>query len=86
MKLIRNLCDHDDNQEVCVRTEKGDTEPFGVGQGVRQGCILSPTLFDLYAEFIIRRALDNWDEGLSIGDRKICNLWYADDTTIIGSN
>ncbi len=86
MKLIRNLYD---NQEVCVRTEKGDTEPFGVGQGVRQGCIRdirSPTFFNLYAEFIIRRALDNWNAGLSIGGRKINNWRYADDTTLLATN
>ena len=58
IKLISNLYD---GQQACVRTEKGDSELFNIGQGVRQGCILSPTLFNLYAEYIMRRALADWD-------------------------
>lgn len=83
VKLIRNLYD---NQQACVRTEKGDTDCFGIGQGVRQGCILSPTLFNLYAEYIMRRALADWDGGISFGGRKLSNLRYADDTTLIATD
>jgi hypothetical protein len=78
--LIRNLYD---GQAACVRTEKGNSDWFVLGQGVRQGCILSPSLFNLYAEFIMRRAMDGWSGGLSIGGRKVSNLRYADDTTLI---
>ena len=78
VKLISNLYD---NQQACVRTEKGDSDWFNIGQGVRQGCILSPTLFNLYAEYIMRRVLENWNGGLSIGGYKLSNLRYADDTT-----
>jgi hypothetical protein len=59
IKLISNLYD---NQQACVRTDKGDTDWFNIGQGVRQGCILSPALFNLYAEYIMRRALSDWIE------------------------
>ena len=80
VKLISNLYD---NQQACVRTEKGDSDWFNIGQGVRQGCILSPTLFNLYAEYIMRRVLENWNGGLSIGGYKLSNLRYADDTTLV---
>ena len=83
IKLISNLYD---GQQACVRTEKGDSELFNIGQGVMQGCILSPTLFNLYAEYIMRRALADWDRGLSVGDRSISNLRYADDTTLLATN
>ena len=62
--LIRNLYD---GQQACVRTEQGNSEWFNIGQGVRQGCILSPTLFNLYAEYIMRRAIDDSSGGISIG-------------------
>jgi len=51
--LLHNLYD---NQEAIVRTESGDTTSFGIGKGVRQGCVLSPTLFNLYAEMVVREA------------------------------
>ena len=82
-KLISNLYD---NQQACVRTEKGDSDWFNIGQGVRQGCILSPALFNLYAEYIMRRVLENWNGGLSIGGYKLCNLRYADDTTLVATS
>ena len=69
-----------------VRTEKGDSDWFNIGQGVRQGCILSPTLFNLYAEYIMRRVLENWNGGLSIGGYKLSNLRYADDTTLVATS
>jgi hypothetical protein len=79
--LLRNLYD---KQEAVVRTEAGDTEPFGVGKGVRQGCILSPYLFNLYSENIMRGAdLEEAEEGIRIGGRKVNNLRYADDTTLM---
>ena len=83
VKLISNLYD---NQQACVRTEKGDSDWFNIGQGVRQGCILSPTLFNLYAEYIMRRVLENWNGGLSIGGYKLSNLRYADDTTLAATS
>ena len=79
-KIIRSLYL---NQEATVRTESGDSEWFSIGQGVRQGCILSPYLFNIYAEYIMRRALDGVTGHVSIGGRKITNLRYADDTTLI---
>ena len=71
------------NQEATVRTEQGNTEWFGIGKGARQGCVLSPYLFNLYAERIMRDALDNRAGGVSLGGRKINNLRYADDTTLV---
>ena len=83
IKLISNLYD---NQQACVHTDKGDSDWFGIGQGVRQGCILSPSLFNLYAEYIMRRALADWNRGLSVGGRNISNLRYADDTTLLATS
>ena len=83
IKLITNLYD---SQQACVRTAKGDSDLFNIGQGVRQGCILSPALFNLYAEYIMRRALADWDRGLPVGGRRISNLRYADDTTLVATN
>ena len=72
-----------DNQQATVRVEGGDTEPFGIGKGVRQGCILSPTLFNLYAEEVMREAdIDDTDIGIRVGGRVLNNLRYADDTTL----
>ena len=75
-----------DGQLACASTDKGDTTWFGLGQGVRQGYILSPTLLNLYAECIIRRALDNWNGGLSNGGWCLSNLRYADDTALLASS
>jgi hypothetical protein len=81
--LIRLLSSLYKNQEATVRTQYGDTESFGIGKGVRQECILSPTLFNLYAEEIMREAgLEEMEEGVRIGGRNINNLRYADDTTL----
>ena len=66
--------------------EKGNSDWFSLGQGVRQGCILSPTLFNMYAEHIMRQVLDGWDGGLSIGGWKLSNLRYADDTNLIAAS
>ncbi|PIK35145.1 hypothetical protein BSL78_28030 [Apostichopus japonicus] len=74
-------------QEAKVRTEYGDTENFNIGKGVRQGCILSPYLFNLYSEYIMRQAnLDNVELGVKIGGRRVNNLRYADDTTLLAES
>ena len=87
VELLRTLYD---DQESAVRTTCGDSTWFKIEQGVRQGCILSPHLFNAYAEYIMRLALENCSSGISIGGRTINNLRYADDTTLLtetgGSN
>ena len=71
------------NQEATVRTEFGETDNIDIGKGVRQGCILSPLLFNIYAENIMREALEERDSGISIGGRIVTNMRYADDTTLL---
>ena len=74
------------NQVAVVRTACGETSEFNIGKGVRQGCILSPMLFNLYGESIMREAgLNNLDVGIKIGGLCINNLRYADDTTLAAS-
>ena len=69
-------------QEATVRTEHGTTDWFQIGKGVRQGWILSPCLFNFYAEYIMRNSgLQETQAGLKIARRNISNLRYADDTT-----
>ena len=71
-------------KEATVRTGHGKTEWFQIGKGVCQGCILSPCLFNLYAEYIMRNAgLDKAQAGIRIAGRNINNLRYADDTTLM---
>ena len=82
IKLISNLYD---GQQACVRTDTGDSDLFNTVQGVRQGCILSPTLFNTF-QYLMRRALADWDRGLSVGGRRMSNLRYADDTTLLATN
>ena len=78
--LLRNLYA---GQEATVRTEHGTTDWFQIGKGVRQGCILSPCLFNLYAEYIMRNAgLDEAQAGIKIARRNINNHRYSDDTTL----
>ena len=78
--LLRNLYA---GQEATVRTGHGTTDWFQIGKGVLQGCILSPCLFNLYAEYIIRNAgLEEAQAGIKIAGRNINNLRYADDTTL----
>ena len=70
-------------QEATVRTGHGTTDWFQIGKGVRQGCILSPCLFNLYAEYIMRNAgLEEAQAGIKIARRNISNLRNADDTTL----
>ena len=71
------------SQEVTVRTGHRTTDCFQIGKGVHQGCILSASLFNLYAEYIMRNpGLDQALEGIKIAGRNIINLRYADDTTL----
>ena len=70
-------------QEASVRTGHGTTDWFQIGKGVCQGCILSPFLFNLYAEYITRNAgLDDAQAGIKIAGRNINNLRYPDDTIL----
>ena len=74
-------------QEATVRTGHGKTDWLQIGKGVRQGCILSPCLFNLYAEYIMRNAgLDEAHAGIKISERNINNLRYADDTTLMAES
>ena len=71
-------------QEATVRTGHGTTDGFQIGKGVCQGCILSPCLFNFYAEYIMRNAgLEEAQAGIKTAGRNINNLRYADDTTLI---
>ena len=82
--LLRNLYA---GQESTVRTGLGPTDWFQIGKGVCQGCILSPCLFNLYAEYIMRNAgLKEIQTGIKIAGRNINNLRYADDTTLIAES
>ena len=79
--LLRNLYA---GQEATVRTGHGTTDFFQIGKGVCQGCVLSPCLFNLYAEYIMRNAgLEEAQAGIKIAGRNISNLRYADDTTLM---
>ena len=71
------------NQEATVRTEFGEADRIEIGKGVRQGCILSPLLFNIYADGVMRTALRGWRGGVRIGGRMLTNLRYADDTTLL---
>ena len=74
-------------QEATVSTEHGTMHWFQIGKGVRQGCILSPCLFNLYAEYIKRNAgLDEAQVGIKIAGRNIKNFTYADDITIMAES
>ena len=78
--LLRNLYA---GQETTVRTRNGTMDWFQIGKGVCQGCVLSPHLFNLYAEYIMQNArLDEAQAGIKTAGRNINNLRYADDTTL----
>uniref|UniRef100_A0AC11DC46 Uncharacterized protein n=1 Tax=Ovis aries TaxID=9940 RepID=A0AC11DC46_SHEEP len=82
--LLRNLYA---GQEATVRTGHGTTDWFQIGKGVRQGCILSPCLFNFYAEYIMRNAgLEETQAGIKIAERNINNFRYADDTTLMAES
>ena len=74
-------------QEATVRTGHGTTDWFQTGKGVHQGCILSPCLFNLYAEYIMRNTgLEEAQVGIKTARRNISNLRYADDTTLMAES
>ena len=82
--LLRNLYA---GQEATVRNGHGTIDWFQIGKGVRQGYILSPCLFNLYAEYIMRNAgLDEAQAAIKIAGRNINNLKYADNTTLMGES
>ena len=82
--LLRNLYA---GQEAIVRIGHGTTDWFQIRKGVSQGCILSPCLFNLYAEYIIRNAgVDEAQAEIKIAKRNINNLRYAEDTTLMAEN
>ena len=82
--LLRNLYA---GQEAIVRTGHGTTDWFQIGKGLHLGCILSPCLFNFYAEYIMRNAwLDEAQAGIKIARRNINNLRYADDTTLMAES
>ena len=82
--LLKNLYA---GQEATVRTGHGTTDWFQIGKGVPQGCVLSPCLFNLYAEYIIRNAgLDEAQAGIKIARRNNSSLRYTDDTTLMAKS
>ena len=82
--VLRNLYT---GQEATVRTGHGTTDWFQIGKGVCQGCILSPCLFNLYAEYIMQNArLDEVQAGIKISGRNINNLRYTDDITLMAES
>ena len=82
--LLRNLYA---GQEATVRTGHGTTDWFQIGKGIHQGCILSPCLFNLYAEYIVRNTgLEEAQAGIKIAGRHINNFRYADDTTLMAES
>jgi len=82
--LLRNLYT---GQEATVRTGHGTTDWFQIGKGIRQGCILSPCSFNLYAEYIMPNArLDEAQAGVKLARRNINNLRYVDDTTLLAES
>ena len=82
--LLRNLYA---GQEATVRTGHRTTDWFQIGKGVRQGCILSLCLFNIYAEYIMRNAgLEGAQDGIKIAGRNINNLRYAHDTTLMAES
>ena len=82
--LLRNLYA---GQEATVRTGHGTTDWFQIRKGVSQGCIVSPCLFNLYEEYIMRNAgLEETQAGIKIARRNINNLRYADDTTLMAES
>ena len=82
--LLRNL---NAGQEATARTGHGTTDCFQIGKGAHQGCILSPCLFNFYAEYIMRNAgLVEAQAGIKIAGRNINNLRYADNTTLMAES
>ena len=83
VNLIRKLYV---KQRDCVRTSSGVSDWFTIGQGVRQGCVISPLLFNIYSEVIMRIALDQFKGNICIGGRVVTNLRYADDVCLLAGS
>ncbi|PZC77131.1 hypothetical protein B5X24_HaOG203685 [Helicoverpa armigera] len=81
--LLRRLYE---DGTASVRADDIQSDLFHPSAGVRQGCIISPLLFNVYTELIMRIALEDWADGVSIGGLKISNLRYADDTTLFATS
>ena len=82
--LLKNLYA---GQKATVRSQHGTTDWFQIGKGVRQGCLLSPCLFNLHAEYIRRNAgLEEAQAGIKIAGRNVNNLRYADDATLMAES
>ena len=73
------------NQTASVRTNMGNTEPAIIGRGIREGCLMSPTLFNIYAEAVVREALDGVSEGIKFGGKIIMDVRFAYDQAMIAS-
>ena len=85
--VYRSIIELQYDQEAILRTGHGTTDWFQIGKGVHQGCILSPCLFNLYADYIMRNAgLEEVQAGIKIAQRNINNLRYADDTTLMAES
>lgn len=80
------ICNLYEQSAAVVKLENNISKPFVIRKSVRQGCILSPRLFNVYGEYIMRRSLDNFEGGVSIGGKKISYLRYANGTTLIVAN
>ena len=81
---MRNL--YAGQEEATVRTGHGTTDWFQTGKGAHQGCILSPCLFNFYAEYMRNAGLEETQAGIKIAGRNINNLRYADDTTLVAES
>lgn len=81
--LIKNLYE---SSMAVVRLENITSGKSAIRKGVRQGYILSPFLYNIYSELIMRQVLEDWDRGVAIGGEKISNLRYADDTLLIAKS
>ena len=80
IQLVANLYKE---QESVVRTTNGDTDWFKIERGVRQGCMISPGLYNIYSKHIMRCVLEEHHDGITIGGRRETNLRFADDTTLL---
>lgn len=83
IQLIKSLYT---SNEAYVRVDGELSQPFQIKKGVRQGCVLSPLLFNIYGEWIIRKATEKWQGGITLAGKRISNLRYADDTTLLASS
>ena len=84
--LTNSLASLYDNQMAVIDTPVGRSDALSIGRGVRQGCPLSPTLFNLYSEMIMREALDGWNHGVRINGEYLSDLRYADDVVLMATN